>query len=192
MASLSGMHLRSRLQKRLLIPRLRQIRLVVCDVDGVLTDGGLHYDEAGGVVKRFNVRDGLAVRMLQRAGITVAILSGGRSGAIEHRALHLRIDHCLIGIGDKSKGLKKLLGDLNMTRRECAFIGDDLNDIPAKPSASVLVATADAAKGLRSQADWVLMSKGGEGALREVADELLKLNDSTVKRGLLSWTEEND
>jgi len=82
MASLSGLYLRSRLQKRLPMPRMRLIRLVVCDVDGVITDGGLRYDEDGRVVKRFDVRDGLAVRMLQQTGITVALLSGGRSYAI--------------------------------------------------------------------------------------------------------------
>ncbi|MFO0104873.1 MAG: phosphatase, partial [Cyanobium sp.] len=97
MASLSGLHLRSRLRGRLLRPRLRAIRLLVCEVDGVLTDGGLHYDEDGRVVKRFDVRDGLAVRMLQRAGIAVALLSGGRSGAIEQRARHLGIEHCRTG-----------------------------------------------------------------------------------------------
>ena len=105
---MSGLHLRSRLQGRLLRPRLRLIRLLVCDVDGVLTDGGLHYDEQGRVVKRFDVRDGLAVRMLQRAGITVALLSGGRSGAIEQRARHLGIEHCQVGVGDKRRGLEQL------------------------------------------------------------------------------------
>jgi 3-deoxy-D-manno-octulosonate 8-phosphate phosphatase (KDO 8-P phosphatase) len=82
MASLSGLHLCSLLQKHFLLPRLRQIRLVVCDVHGVLTDGGLQYDEEGRVMKRFDVRDGLAVRMLQRAGIIVALPSGGCSCAI--------------------------------------------------------------------------------------------------------------
>jgi 3-deoxy-D-manno-octulosonate 8-phosphate phosphatase (KDO 8-P phosphatase) len=99
--------LRFRLQRRLLSPRLRQIRLLVCDVDGVLTDGGLHYDEQGRVVKRFDVRDGLAIRMLQRAGIEVAFLSGGRSGAIEQRARHLQVNHCLVGVGDKLSALRR-------------------------------------------------------------------------------------
>ena len=93
--------------RRLLVSkRLKQVRLLVCDVDGVLTDGGLHYDESGGVVKRFNVRDGLAIRMLQRSGVEVAFLSGGRSGAIEQRARHLDIRHCLVGVGDKLAALQ--------------------------------------------------------------------------------------
>ena len=153
MGSLSGLHLRSRLQGRLLRPRLRQIRLLVCDVDGVLTDGGLHYDEEGRVVKRFDVRDGLAVRMLQRAGITVALLSGGRSGAIEQRARHLGISDCRTGVGDKQEGLAQLQRELGMGREATAFLGDDLNDLAVRPVCGLLVAPADAAEGLRQQAD---------------------------------------
>jgi 3-deoxy-D-manno-octulosonate 8-phosphate phosphatase (KDO 8-P phosphatase) len=89
--------LRSRLRGRLLRPRLRSIRLLVCDVDGVLTDGALYYGE-----------DERVVRMLQRAGITMALLSGGRSGAIEQRASHLGIEHCRTGVGDKQTGLEQL------------------------------------------------------------------------------------
>jgi 3-deoxy-D-manno-octulosonate 8-phosphate phosphatase (KDO 8-P phosphatase) len=89
------------LRRRLLNPKLRGIRLVVCDVDGVLTDGGLSCDEEGKVLLRFDVRAGLAVCMLQQAGITVALLSGGRGGASEQRALHLDIRHCRVGVGDK-------------------------------------------------------------------------------------------
>lgn len=173
MASLSGLHLRSRLQGRLLRPRLRAIRLLVCDVDGVLTDGGLHYDEDGRVVKRFDVRDGLAVRMLQRAGIAVALLSGGRSGAIEQRARHLDIAHCRTGVGDKQVGLAELRGELGFPREATAFLGDDLNDLAVRPVTGLLVAPANAARGLRRQADWVLGSRGGDGALREFSEALL-------------------
>jgi 3-deoxy-D-manno-octulosonate 8-phosphate phosphatase (KDO 8-P phosphatase) len=173
MASLSGLHLRSRLRGRLLWTRLRAIRLLVCDVDGVLTDGGLHYDEDGRVVKRFDVRDGLAVRMLQRAGITVALLSGGRSGAIEQRARHLGIEHCRTGVGDKQVGLAQLHGELGMAREATAFLGDDLNDLAVRPVTGLLVSPANGAPGLRRQADWVLRSRGGDGALRELTEALL-------------------
>ena len=173
MASLSGLHLRSHLQRRLVSPRLRHIRLLVCDVDGVLTDGGLHYDEHGQVVKRFDVRDGLAVRMLQRAGIAVALLSGGRSGAIEHRARHLDIKHCLVGVGDKRAGLEELQEELGMGLEQTAFIGDDLNDLRVRPLCHVLVVPADAAAAVRRKADWVLSRPGGDGALREMSETLL-------------------
>ncbi len=138
--------------------------LLVCDVDGVLTDGGLQYNEDGRVVKRFDVRDGLAVRMLQRAGITVALLSGGRCGAIEQRAYHLGIKHCRTGVGDKQAGLERLHEEQGMAREAAAFLGDDLNDLSVRPVTGVLVAPSDAARGLRRQADWVLRSCGGDGS----------------------------
>ncbi len=191
MASLSGLHLRSRLQGRLLAPRLRHIRLLVCDVDGVLTDGGLHYDEDGRVVKRFDVRDGLAVRMLQRAGVSLALLSGGRSGAIEQRARHLGIEHCRVGVGDKLAGLRQLQDQLAMAREETAFIGDDLNDLSVRPVTGLLAAPADAVAGLRRQADWVLSRNGGSGALREFADALLASQGHLAGLHRHGWREGN-
>jgi 3-deoxy-D-manno-octulosonate 8-phosphate phosphatase (KDO 8-P phosphatase) len=191
MASLSGLHLRSRLQGRLLRPRLRRIRLVVCDVDGVLTDGGLHYDEAGRVVKRFDVRDGLAVRMLQRAGIEVALLSGGRSGAIEQRARHLDITHCRVGVGDKQLGLEQLRAELAIAREATAFLGDDLNDLAVRPVTGLLVAPANGARGLRRQADWVLRSRGGDGALREFTEALLASQGRLEPLHRQGWREGN-
>ena len=160
--------------RRLLVSkRLKQVRLLVCDVDGVLTDGGLHYDENGRVVKRFDVRDGLAIRMLQRAGIEVAFLSGGRSGAIEQRARHLDIRHCLVGVGDKLAALQDLLDQLDLGPEHTAFIGDDLNDLTVRPAVRLLVSPANGAHGLRRQADLVLRQKGGDGAVRELAELLL-------------------
>jgi 3-deoxy-D-manno-octulosonate 8-phosphate phosphatase (KDO 8-P phosphatase) len=191
MSSLSGLHLRSRLQCRLLRPRLRQIRLLVCDVDGVLTDGGLHYDEDGRVVKRFDVRDGLAVRMLQRAGIAVALLSGGRSGAIEQRARHLDIAHCRVGVGDKQKGLEQLCRELDMAREHTAFLGDDLNDLSVRPVTGLLVAPADAAQGVRQQADWVLRHRGGDGALRELSEAVLASQGKLAALHRHGWREGN-
>lgn len=191
MASLSSLHLRSRLQKHFLLPRLRQIRLVVCDVDGVLTDGGLHYDEEGRVVKRFDVRDGLAVRMLQRADIIVGLLSGGRSGAIEQRARHLDIQYCRVGVGDKHAGLLQLRRELGIERDHTAFLGDDLNDLVVRPVTGILIATADAEVNLRRQADWVLRCKGGQGALREVSQALLVSNEKFADLFNSGWKDLN-
>ncbi len=188
---MSPLRLRSRLRRRLLRPRLRQVALLVCDVDGVLTDGGLHYDEDGRVVKRFDVRDGLAVRMLQRAGITVALLSGGRSGAIEQRARHLGIAHCRTGVGDKQVGLEQLRQELAMDREATAFLGDDLNDLAVRSGCGLLVAPADAAQGLRRQADWVLRRSGGDGALRELTEALLASRGELAALHRHGWREGN-
>jgi 3-deoxy-D-manno-octulosonate 8-phosphate phosphatase (KDO 8-P phosphatase) len=188
----SGLGLRSRLQARLLQPRRRPIRMLVCDVDGVLTDGGLHYDEDGRVVKRFDVRDGLAVRMLQRTGITVALLSGGRSGAIEQRARHLGIVHCRTGVADKQLGLEQLRRELGMAREHTAFLGDDLNDLTVRPVTGLLVSPANGARGLRRQADWVLRSRGGDGALRELSEALLASQGQLENLHRHGWREGNE
>lgn len=131
----------------------------------MLTDGGLHYDEQGIVSKRFDVRDGLAMHMLQRAGITVALLSRGRSGATEQRAQHLDLDHCNTGIGDKLSKLQSLAKGLDAKREQFAFFGDDLNDLAVRPAAGLLVATADAVLTLRRQADWALSRPGGHSGV---------------------------
>ena len=174
--------IRQLLQRTLLRRRdLAAIELLVCDVDGVLTDGGLHYDAQGQVLKRFDVRDGLAIRMLQRAGIEVAFLSGGRSGAIEQRAAHLDIRHCLVGVGDK----------LQCARQQTAFIGDDLNDLTVRPATGLLISPADGAPGLRRQADWVLRRRGGDGAVRELAEALLQQRGLWRQLNREGWREGN-
>ena len=178
--------------RRLLVSkRLKQVRLLVCDVDGVLTDGGLHYDERGGVVKRFDVRDGLAIRMLQRAGIEVAFLSGGRSGAIEQRARHLDIQHCLVGVGDKLAALQDLLDQLDLSPEHTAFIGDDLNDLTVRSAVGLLVSPANGARGLRRQADLVLRRDGGDGAVRELAELLLHQRGHWQSLNREGWRDTN-
>jgi len=189
---LKSFGLRSRLQRLLIKHRLQAIRLLVCDVDGVLTDGGLHYDEQGFVSKRFDVRDGLAMRMLQRAGITVALMSGGRSGAIEQRAQHLDIDHCYIGVSDKLLKIQSFTKDLGVMAEEIAFLGDDLNDLAVRPAAGLLVAPADAVLALRRQADWVLSRPGGHGAVRELAEAILSSQHKFSDLEYSGWRGFND
>lgn len=186
------MVLRSKLQRWLIRRRLQAIRLLVCDVDGVLTDGGLHYDEQGFISKQFNVRDGLAIRMLQRAGITVALMSGGSSGAIERRAQHLDLDHCYVGIGDKLNKIQSLTKDLGIMSEQIAFLGDDLNDLAARPAVGLLVATADAVPDLRRQADWVLSRPGGHGAVREFTEALLISQDKFNGLSRYGWRSRNN
>ena len=191
MRILSCLNLRSRIQGCFLRPRLRKVRLLVCDVDGVLTDGGLYYDEDGLVVKRFDVHDGLAVRMLQRVGIIVVLLSGGRGGAVEHRARHLGITYCYTGVVDKHVCLRRLQDELGMSREATAFIGDDLNDLVVRSACGVLVAPADAAQGLRQQADWLLSRPGGYGALREFTEVLLASQGQLKNLQRFGWREVN-
>jgi 3-deoxy-D-manno-octulosonate 8-phosphate phosphatase (KDO 8-P phosphatase) len=171
---------------------LARIQLIVLDVDGVLTDGGLWYGPQGEQIKRFNVRDGLGIRLLQEAGVEVALLSGGRGGATEQRAQHLGIRHCLVGAGDKPAALEELQSRLNLPREATLFVGDDLNDLAVRPRVGLLVATADAAQPLRRQADLILLRGGGQGAVRELADRRLAstaLGQELSQRG---WRDRND
>lgn len=171
---------------------LTTLRLVVLDVDGVLTDRGLWYGESGEVFKRFDVRDGLGIRLLQESGIEVAFLSGGRSGALEVRAQHLGIRYCLFGIRDKSQGMINLLSELNVLKGEVAFVGDDLNDLTVRSNVGLLVATADAAAPLRRKADLVLRNTGGRGAVRELTEMILKSRGLWRPLARLGWFERND
>jgi 3-deoxy-D-manno-octulosonate 8-phosphate phosphatase (KDO 8-P phosphatase) len=153
--------------------RFRCINLLVLDVDGVLTDGGLLTDEQGAVIKRFDVRDGLGIRMLQQVGIEVALLSGGKSGATEQRARYLGIGHCLTGVKDKPRALLDLQHKLSVAIENTAYVGDDLNDLVVRPLVGLLVSPEDGVKALRRQSDWVLNRKGGDGAVRAVAEAIL-------------------
>ncbi len=172
--------------------RLAAVRLLVLDVDGVLTDGGLWYGPQGELIKRFDVRDGLGIRLLQHAGIEVAFLSGGRGGATEVRARHLGIRHCLVGAKDKPQALAALQAELGVTPTATAFVGDDFNDLAVRGQVGLLVATADAARPLLRQADLVLLRAGGRGAVRELAERLLQPTPFWSELEGQGWRDHND
>ena len=172
--------------------RLRQIKLLVLDVDGVLTDGGLWFDASGQLTKRFDVRDGLGIRLLQQAGVEIAFLSGGQGGATEVRARQLGVQHCLVGIKDKPEALLKLQQQLGIDIAETAFVGDDLNDLAVRPVVELLIAPADACTPVRQGAHAVLRKQGGQGAIRELAETILQTHGrwQTLKRN--GWRDRND
>lgn len=172
--------------------RLASVAVVVLDVDGVLTDGGLWYGPAGELTKRFDVRDGLGIRLLQNAGVEVALLSGGRGGATEVRARHLGIRHCLVGAKDKPLALAELCRQLGVGREALLFVGDDLNDLAVRGAVALLVATADAAPPLRRRADAVLLRPGGQGAVRELAERLLRARGAWAALSREGWRDRND
>ena len=161
-------------QRHQIKPRLAALKLLVLDVDGVLTDGGLWFSADGQLQKRFDVRDGLGIKLLQQAGLTLCFLSGGHGGATEVRAKQLGISYCLVGIKDKPRALAQLQNDLRIGQQHTAFIGDDLNDLAVRKQTNLLITPADACSAVRRQADWVLSSKGGQGAVREAAEAILK------------------
>ncbi len=172
--------------------RLAALSVVVLDVDGVLTDGGLWYGPQGELIKRFDVRDGLGIRLLQHAGVEVALLSGGRGGATEVRAQHLGIRHCLVGAKDKPVALAALRQQLGVSVAQMAYVGDDLNDLAVQSDVGLLIATADAALPLRRRADALLRHKGGRGAVRELAEQLLQAKGLWAQLSREGWRDRND
>ncbi len=180
------------LQWRLQWKALASIDLLVMDVDGVLTDGGLWLNAHGELQKRFDVRDGLGLRLLQQEGLTLALLSGGKGGATEARAKQLGIQHCLVGIKDKTTALAALQQQLNMSQSKTAFVGDDLNDLIVRPLVKLLLAPADACQPLRGQADAILQRRGGHGAIRELAERLLKARGRWHELRKKGWKDRND
>jgi len=160
------------------LERARRIRLLVLDVDGVLTDGRLFISASGEEFKVFHVRDGAGLVAVQRAGVTVAIISGRDSPAVRRRAEELGIRHVFQGVDDKGAQLDRLAAELGIAADETACVGDDTPDAPMLSRAGLSVAVADAHPALRASAHWVTQSEGGRGAVREICDLLLSARGS--------------
>jgi 3-deoxy-D-manno-octulosonate 8-phosphate phosphatase (KDO 8-P phosphatase) len=161
-----------------LLERARHIRLLVLDVDGVLTDGRIYMSPAGEELKVFHVRDGAGLVALQRAGVAVAIISGRDSAAVTRRASELGIRHVRQGVVDKAAELAALMRELGVAPAGTACVGDDTPDLPMLEAAGLAVAVADAHPALKAVAHWVTPSPGGLGAVREVCDLLLNAGTS--------------
>lgn len=152
--------------------RLRRIRLVVLDVDGVLTDGQLTFDSQGTEYKTFNVLDGYGLRKLHQANVVIGIITGRVSPIVGARASELDIRHVIQGATDKGESLSKLLHELHFTPEQTLFVGDDEPDLPAMRLAGISVAVANAVDVVKEHADWITVRNGGEGAVREVCDRI--------------------
>ena len=155
------------------LPALTDIRMVITDVDGVLTDGGLFYDASGECLKRFHVRDGMGMRMLEENGVRVAVLSGRDSATLRRRVADLGIELCQFGIKDKKAACEQLMAMGGVTAAQTACIGDDSIDLPAFAACGLSFAVADAPIYVQQQASQVLKHAGGTGAFREVSDAIL-------------------
>lgn len=160
------------------LERARRIRLLVLDVDGVLTDGRLYLSDQGEELKVFHVRDGAGLVAVQRAGITVAIISGRDSAAVTRRAGELGIRHVRQGVVDKGAELERLMHELGCEPAETACVGDDTPDAPMLQRAGLAIGVADAHPALLASAHWVTRARGGRGAVRETCDLLLSARAS--------------
>lgn len=149
------------------------IRLVVLDVDGVLTDGRLLIGEDGTESKAFNIRDGHGIKMLQQTDVGVGIITGRTSASVEHRASDLGVEHLYQGRENKLAALNDLLSKLTLQPAQAAFVGDDVVDLPAMLKVGLAVAVNDAHKLVKEHAHWVTPSTGGHGAVREVCEMIM-------------------
>ncbi len=155
--------------------RAAQIKLLLMDCDGVLTDGHVWLIESGDEQKSFNVRDGLGLALWHRAGLKSGIISGRSSNCVERRASELNIEFVRQGTKDKLKDFDEVLSSAGVEEREVGFVGDDLNDVPLMLRAGFAVAVADAAEETRAVAHYVTRAPGGSGAIREVVEIILKV-----------------
>jgi 3-deoxy-D-manno-octulosonate 8-phosphate phosphatase (KDO 8-P phosphatase) len=158
--------------------RARRARLVCFDVDGVFTDGRLYLGDDGAEYKCFHVRDGHGVKELIRAGLTVAVISGRRSAAVERRMAELGVERLVQGCDDKGPALESLMAELGVAAGDVACVGDDLPDLPMLSLAGLALTVADAHPDVIAAADHVTRARGGAGAVREICDLLLAVRRS--------------
>ena len=154
--------------------RPARIRLLVLDVDGVLTDGGLYWGPSGEEIKRFHVHDGLAIAAARRAALGIAVISGRASAAVAGRMAELGIAEVHQGVQDKTRVLDALRTRVGIETRDVAVMGDDLTDLPLMRQAGLALAPANAVPEVRRAAHWVSRRRGGDGAVREAIELLLR------------------
>jgi 3-deoxy-D-manno-octulosonate 8-phosphate phosphatase (KDO 8-P phosphatase) len=163
------------MEKEMLLDKARQIRLVLSDVDGVLTDNGVYYSYAGEVMKRFSIRDGMGVERLRKlAGVETGIVTGELSVSVQKRAEKLQITELHLGIKDKAALLDSILSKKGLTAEQVAFIGDDVNDIGIMKRVGFCACPADAMPQVTAIAHYHCFTKGGYGAFRELAELIIE------------------
>lgn len=163
-----------------LIKKAQAIKLLVLDVDGVLTNGNIWFDATGTEYKAFNCQDGLGlVNLQQHTQVSVAVISGRASPIVESRLRSLKINHIFLGIQDKLPVLKKILVSLNVSAASCAYMGDDLPDLACMQHSGLSITVANGVNHIKSIADICTNRAGGHGAVREVCDLLIHTHSTT-------------
>jgi len=155
-----------------------KVKLALFDVDGVLTDGKLHYGADGEQIKVFHALDGHGLKMLQSAGIAVGVISARKSLALQTRLNDLGVKHCHLGVSDKRAVFDTLLQDLNLNSEDCSFTGDDVIDLAVMQQCGLKFSVQNGHFIVRDIADWVTPLTGGQGAVRAICDVLLYSQDS--------------
>lgn len=159
------------------LEKARDVRLLVLDVDGVMTDGRLHLTEGGEEHKIFHSRDGHAIKLIQSLGVDVAIITGRSSEAVSRRAAGLGIQHVVLGATDKGQAIEELAQLLDIPMTGVAAMGDDVLDLPMLTRAGLAATVADAPAVIRARVDWISPRPGGDGAVRALIDTLIDARD---------------
>jgi 3-deoxy-D-manno-octulosonate 8-phosphate phosphatase (KDO 8-P phosphatase) len=170
-----------------LTARARAVELLVFDVDGVLTDGGLYYGPAGEALKRFDVKDGHGLVMARLVGLRAAVLTARRSEMVDKRGTELGLCAIEQGHKDKKKGLEEMLGRLGVAAQACAYMGDDVNDVAPMSLVGLPSCPSDAAAEVRQRALFVAQNQGGRGAARELVELCLKASGRWNQALDLMW-----
>ena len=157
---------------------LQKIKLLALDVDGVLTDGSIYISPAGEVFKGFNAKDGMGISCALRSGLQIAVITGRQSPIVERRCEELGITILQQGVKDKRLALQQMAQELGLVREEIAYMGDDLNDIPAFKASGLNLVPADAAMEVLAVADIITKASGGRGAVREAITMILAAQDN--------------
>lgn len=156
------------------------IKCLILDVDGVLTDGTIWLTEQGQELKRFHIHDGVGIKQLQKAGVTIAIISGRSSGSVSARMAELQVQHVYQGCANKLVVFNKLISELGLKPNEVAYMGDDLPDLPVMQVVGLSIAVANACPEVKAIAHWHTTKMGGDGAVREACERLIAHIELTV------------
>lgn len=156
------------------MPDAASVRALILDCDGVLTDGSILVDDAGVETRRFSVRDGFGIALWKSLGLGLAVVSGRGGASLRHRMSTLGVDDVVQGSSDKAAAVRDAATRLGVPLERCAFIGDDWPDLPAMAVCGFPIAVADAAPDVRAAAAWVTTARGGDGAVREAIEHLLR------------------
>ncbi len=157
--------------------RIKNIKALFLDVDGILTNATTFYIEGSGFVRVFNMYDGYGIKMLIKAGFPVAILSAGQAKDLQERMKVLGIEHYVLGSDDKLGSMKTVAAKLNLPLENIAYMGDELFDLPALKAAGLSITVPGAVEEVKNGVNWITQKKGGEGAVREIIDEIRKIQN---------------
>lgn len=160
--------------------KLKQIKFLVMDVDGTMTDAGVYYSHNGEELKRFSIRDGMGIELLHLGGIDTGIITSETSQIVSTRASKLKINHVVLGSRNKRQSLTNLAASQGLELYEIAFIGDDVNDIPAMTVCGLSACPSDSSEEVMKIADIILSKAGGNGAVRELAERILESQNKSI------------